>query len=104
MNVSLAHSNVELDYDSLEYTFTPDGPNVTGSVTPITRKVVFGSGIQDVPLGRYRVGATQVLNGVRQQLLLRPVDQPEFAPSVLALFHDDGDRSGITMELSIKNP
>ena len=104
VNVYIAHSNVELDYDSLEFTFTPDGPNVTGSVAPIKRKVVFGSGVQDVPLGSYRVSATQMLNGVRQQMLLRSADQPEFTPSVLAQFHDDGDRYGVTMELYIKNP
>ncbi|MFC4454247.1 carboxypeptidase regulatory-like domain-containing protein [Deinococcus sonorensis] len=104
VNIYLAHSNVELDYDTLEYTFTPDGPNVLGDTAPITRKVVFGYGIKNVPIGRYKVSATQMLNGVKQQMRLRSVDQPEFVPSVLAQFHDDGDRYGVTMELYIANP
>ncbi|MBZ9749896.1 carboxypeptidase-like regulatory domain-containing protein [Deinococcus sp. HMF7604] len=104
VNTYIAHSNVELDYDTLVFTFTPDGPNVMGSTAPFTRPFVDGYGVQNVPLGRYRVSAVHVLNGTRQQLLLSSDDQEEFATSVLALFHDNHDRYGITMELSLKNP
>ena len=48
-----------------------------------------GSGVPNVPLGRYRVSATQVLNGVNQQLLLSSRQQKNEAPSVLADFTDD---------------
>ncbi|THF70910.1 hypothetical protein E7T06_04950 [Deinococcus sp. Arct2-2] len=100
---SIAHSNVELDYDSLEFTFTPDGPNATGSTRPFTRKFVVGSGVQNVPLGRYRVSATQVLNGVRQQLLLSSRLQKEASTNVRAAFTHDS-HYGETLELFLNNP
>ncbi|MBB5363829.1 hypothetical protein [Deinococcus humi] len=100
---SIAHSNVELDYDSLEFTFTPDGPNAAGTTAPFTRKFVFGSGVQNVPLGGYRVSATQVLNGVRQQLLLSSRSQKEASTSVRAAFTHD-THYGETLELFLSNP
>lgn len=100
---SIAHSNVELDYDSLEFTFTPDGPNVAGSTAPFTRKYVDGSGVPNIPLGRYRVSATQVLGGVRQQLLLSSRTQKEASANVLAAFTYDS-HYGQTLELFLENP
>ncbi|THF70909.1 carboxypeptidase regulatory-like domain-containing protein [Deinococcus sp. Arct2-2] len=104
VNTSVAHSAVELDYDTLDFTFTPDGPNMLGSTTPFTRPFTDGSGVLGVPIGRYFVSATHVLNGIKEQLLLSSADQKTFAPRVLALFHDEGDRYGNTMELYLKNP
>ncbi|WP_019012103.1 hypothetical protein [Deinococcus aquatilis] len=100
---SIAHSNVELDYDTLEFTFTPDGPNAAGSTAPLTRKFVFGSGVPNVPLGRYKVSATQVLNGVKQQLLLSSRLQKEASTDVLAAFTHDS-HYGETLELFLSNP
>ncbi|BDP43989.1 hypothetical protein DAETH_39580 (plasmid) [Deinococcus aetherius] len=100
---TVAHSAVELDYETLEFTFTPDGPNAAGSTAPFNRKFVMGSGVPDIPLGRYRVSATQVLNGVRQQLLLSSRLQKNEATSVLAEFTDDS-HYGKTLELFLKNP
>ncbi|WP_019012107.1 hypothetical protein [Deinococcus aquatilis] len=104
VNPYVAHSAVELDYDSLEFTFTPDGPNIMGSTTPFTRPFTDGSGVLDVPIGRYFVSATHLLNGVKEQFLLSSADQKTFAPRVLAMFHNEGDRYGNTMELYLKNP
>lgn len=104
VNTYVAHSDVELNYDTLQLTFTPDGPNVLGSTKTFTRPFVTGSGIQNVPLGRYQVSASQTLNGAGQQLLLSSADQKTFAPRVLAEFHDAGDRYGPTLELFLKNP
>ncbi|MPY66406.1 hypothetical protein F8S09_06810 [Deinococcus sp. SDU3-2] len=97
------HSNVELDYGSLEFTFTPEGPNAAGNTTPFTRKYVEGVGVPAIPLGRYKVSATQVLNGVRQQLLLSSRQQKNGATSVLAEFTHDS-HYGQTLELFLKNP
>lgn len=99
----VAHSAVELDYETLEFTFTPDGPNAAGSTAPFTRKFVMGSGVPNIPLGRYRVSATHVLNGVKQQLLLGSRQQKKEATSVLAEFTDDS-HYGQTLELFLKNP
>lgn len=104
VNTYAAHSDVELDYASLSFTFTPDGPNILGSTAPFKRPYVDGSGVQNVPLGRYRVSATQRRGGVTEQLLLSSADQKSFASSVTAAFHDAGDRYGPTMELYLKNP
>ncbi len=71
-----AHTDVELDDGSLQLTFTPEGPNVLGSTAPFTRRFVVGSGMPDVPLGRYHVRVTHVLNGAQQSLLLGTRDQP----------------------------
>lgn len=103
VNTSVAHSNVELDHASLEFTFTPVGPNILGSTAPFTRRFVVGRGVQNVPLGRYRVSASQVRGGVREQLLLSSTDQKAFATTVVAMFHDNHDRYGITMDLLLKN-
>ena len=104
VNTYVAHSAVELDYATLQLTFTPDGPNILGSTKTFSRSFVMGHGIQNVPLGRYQVSATQTLNGTKQPLLLSSADQKEFAPKVLAEFHDSGDRYGPTLELFLKNP
>ncbi|WP_019587836.1 hypothetical protein [Deinococcus apachensis] len=100
---TVAHSAVELDYETLEFTFTPDGPNSAGSTAPLTRKFVMGFGVPNIPLGRYRVSATHVLNGVKQQLLLSSRQQKNEATSVLAEFTDDS-HYGQTLELFLKNP
>ncbi|SMB97632.1 hypothetical protein [Deinococcus hopiensis] len=99
----VAHSAVEVDYDSLEFTFTPDGPNAAGSTAPFTRKFVMGSGVPNISLGRYRVSATHILNGVKQRLLLGSRQQKGEASSVLAEFTDDS-HSGQTLELFLNNP
>lgn len=104
VNTTAAHSDVELDHDTLEFTFTPDGPNILGSTAPFTRRFLGGVGVQSVPLGRYRVSASHVRGGRRESLLLSSTDHRTFATSVLALFHDNHDRYGITMDLFLKNP
>ncbi|MBZ9752287.1 carboxypeptidase-like regulatory domain-containing protein [Deinococcus sp. HMF7604] len=65
------HSGVELDYETLELTFTPAVPNVFGHTQPFTRRYVEGEGIRNVPLGLYYVTATQVLQGEVQELMIR---------------------------------
>ncbi|WP_019587834.1 carboxypeptidase-like regulatory domain-containing protein [Deinococcus apachensis] len=66
----LAHSGVELDYATLEVTFEPKVPNVFGHRETFTRRYVEGEGVRNVPLGSYYVSVSQVLNGVRQRLVI----------------------------------
>ncbi|MBZ9749886.1 hypothetical protein K7W42_03305 [Deinococcus sp. HMF7604] len=99
----LSHSNVEVDYDQLEFTFTPDGPNAAGSTAPFSVKNKPGYGMPDVPLGRYKVSATQVLNGVKQPLLLSSRGQQKASLIVLAAFTYDS-HYGQTLELFLENP
>ncbi|PYE53116.1 carboxypeptidase regulatory-like domain-containing protein [Deinococcus yavapaiensis] len=103
VNTTVAHSNVELDYDTLSFTFTPDGPNILGSTASFTRPFVVGHGVRNVPIGRYHVSATQVRDGVKEQLLLSSTDERTFSTRVLAVFHDNHDRYGITMDLFLEN-
>ncbi|GGO31815.1 carboxypeptidase-like regulatory domain-containing protein [Deinococcus humi] len=97
------NSNVEIDYNTMEVTFTPDGPNSAHSTAPFMVKYPFGYGLPDIPLGQYKVTATHVRNGVKEQLLIATRDNPNYLPQAVARFLNDS-HYGPNMELFWKNP
>lgn len=96
------NSNVDIDYSTLEVTFTPDGPNAAGSTEAFTVKYPFGSGLPDLPLGQYSVTASQMRGGVKEQLLIATRDNPNYSARALARFLPDS-HYGPTLELFWKN-
>lgn len=97
------NSNVEIDYSTLEVTFTPDGPNAAGSTGAVTVRYPFGYGLPDLPLGQYYVTARQMRGGVKEQLLIATRDNPNYSARALARFLPDS-HYGPTLELFWKNP
>lgn len=96
-------SDVEIDYSTLEVTFTPDGPNAARSTEAFTVQYPFGYGLPDIPLGQYYVTASQVRGGVKEQLLIATRDNPNHSARALARFLPDS-HYGPTLELFWKNP
>ncbi|MPY66409.1 carboxypeptidase regulatory-like domain-containing protein [Deinococcus sp. SDU3-2] len=99
----ISNSDVEIDYGTLEVTFTPDGPNAAKSTETVTIKYPYGYGLPDLPLGQYYVTASQMRGGVKEQLLIATRDNPNFTPRALARFLPDS-HYGPTLELFWKNP
>ncbi|WP_019587835.1 carboxypeptidase-like regulatory domain-containing protein [Deinococcus apachensis] len=97
------NSNVEIDYSTLEVTFTPDGPNAAKNTETVTVKYPYGYGLPDLPLGQYYVTASHRRGGVNEQLLIATRDNPNYAARALARFLPDS-HYGPTLELFWKNP
>ncbi|MFC6663355.1 carboxypeptidase-like regulatory domain-containing protein [Deinococcus multiflagellatus] len=97
------NSDVEIDYSTLEVTFTPDGPNAAGSTEAFTVKYPFGYGLPDMPLGAYFVTASHQRGGQKEGLLIKTRDNPTYAPRVRGCFLPDS-HYGPTLELFWKNP
>ncbi|GAA3829169.1 carboxypeptidase-like regulatory domain-containing protein [Deinococcus aetherius] len=100
---SIGNSDVEIDYSTLEVTFTPDGPNAARSTEAFTVQYPFGFGLPDIPLGQYHVTASHVRGGAREQLLIATRDNPSYVTRALARFLPDS-HYGPTLELFWKNP
>lgn len=83
------NSDVEVDWTTMEVTFTPDGTNAAGQTQPITVKYPFGYGLPDMPLGDYYVSASHLRNGVKEQLLVVTRTNPNYATRTLARFTYD---------------
>lgn len=97
------NSDVEIDYTTLDVTFTPDGPNAAGSTAPVTIRYPFGYGLPDMPLGRYFITATHMRGGSKEQLLIATRDQPTYTTRAQGCFLPDS-HYGPTLELFWKNP
>ncbi|MDB5045232.1 MAG: hypothetical protein JWQ08_1282 [Deinococcus sp.] len=90
----------EVDWDTLELTFTPDGPLIDGSRGQPFRRKVTGGKIMDVPIGRYRVAATQIQNGLPVALGVRAEGQDQYAASAVGTFRET--LYGIRMEVTVQ--
>ena len=78
------YPGVYIDAKEIEFTFTPEGPLIDGSVGAThVRKAVDGHQIQDIPIGQYRVHASY--NGQRLRLRQWNTDAA-FAPQILLDF------------------
>lgn len=95
--------DVEIDYDTLEVTFTPDGRNAANSTEPFTVKYRFGYGLPSVPLGEYFVTATQERGGRREPMLIATRDDPTYVLRAHARFQPDTIHV-LAMELFWNNP
>ncbi|WP_066942090.1 carboxypeptidase-like regulatory domain-containing protein [Microtetraspora fusca] len=75
-----------LQDENVELTLTPEGPLIDGSQgSTITRKssrTGDGSGVHDVPVGRYRITATYEGRPLR----VKPRNSGEYAPEIVADF------------------
>ncbi|GGO30430.1 carboxypeptidase-like regulatory domain-containing protein [Deinococcus humi] len=95
--------DVEIDYDTLEVTFTPDGPNTANRSEPFTLRYRFGYGLPNIPLGEYFVTATQMRSGQREPLLIATRDTPTYVSRARARFLPE-TMHVLAMELFWKNP
>lgn len=100
--VNVYSGDARVDDDTLEFTFTPLGPLIDGSVVAPFKRRAKGSAIEDVPVGRYRVTASHAPNGARQALEVRAEGQDEYGSSATGTFRET--MYGIRMELSYRAP
>ena len=89
----------DVDFDTVEVTFEPQGALIDGStIKPFKRK--YDGAILDVPVGRYRLSATHVVNGKVVALQVKAEGQEQYATSSIGTFRET--LYGIRMELSVK--
>lgn len=90
----------DIDWDTLELTFTPDGPLVDGSAGKTLVRRPTGSRIADVPVGRYRVSARHAPHGTPEALDVEAEGQEAYTGSSPATFRETS--YGIRMEVYLR--
>lgn len=96
------------DIYGIEFTLTPQGPLIDGSEGSVIKGKPGGPNtksydrIEDVPIGRYTITGTYLPTG--QAVLIRPVNQGEYATSVTADFEEELNYCRICMSFEVKLP
>ncbi|MDB5045233.1 MAG: hypothetical protein JWQ08_1283 [Deinococcus sp.] len=82
----------EFEMDQVEYTLTPDGPLMDGSVGQTLKRHLDGPVLPDVPLGRYKVTARYLpASGPAQDMVLMGRDESQWSSSTTIMFRNTPD-------------